>query len=117
MFGLALKKDTGDTREPATIDAAKHLLDEGASPSIHDPKASREQILRDINPSINDNINRHDDTRSPEVKKSPHEAPNKAHAIAARTEWDESKDHDHSKIHEKMEKPAFIPDGRKIMDH
>ena len=117
MFGFAFKKDTGDTRESAAIDVAKHLLDEGASLSIYDPKVSSEQIQRDINPGINGNINGHDETRSFEVKKSPYEAANKAHAIVVCTEWDEFKDYDYSKIYEKMEKPAFIFDGRKILDH
>ena len=92
-------------------------MDEGASLSIYDPKVSSEQIHRDINPGINGNINGHDETRRFEVKKSPYEAANKAHAIVVCTEWDEFKDYDYSKIYEKMEKPAFIFDGRKILDH
>ena len=54
-----------------------------------------------------------------EVVKSAYEAAENAHAIVICTEWDEFKDDqlDYNKIYEKMEKPAFIFDGRKILNH
>ena len=39
-----------------------------------------------------------------------------AHAIAILTEWDEFKTYDWQKIYDKMLKPAFIFDGRRILD-
>ena len=133
MFGFAFKKDTGDTRESAAIDVAKHLLDEGASLSIYDPKVSCEQINRDLggcdmdlgNPGDSQtlcdqkvsNSNGHNERKGYEVENSPYAAAQKAHAIVVCTEWDEFKDYDYSKIYENMEKPAFIFDGRKILDH
>jgi UDPglucose 6-dehydrogenase len=33
------------------------------------------------------------------------------------TEWDEFKDYDYQKIYDSMVKPAFIFDGRNLMDH
>ncbi|MEC7567904.1 MAG: UDP binding domain-containing protein, partial [Bacteroidota bacterium] len=41
----------------------------------------------------------------------------KAHALAVITEWDEFKTQDFTKIYTQMEKPAFVFDGRKILDH
>ena len=54
-----------------------------------------------------------------EVAKSAYAAAENAHAIVICTEWDEFKDDqlDYDKIYEKMEKPAFIFDGRKILNH
>ena len=40
-----------------------------------------------------------------------------AHAIAVLTEWDEFKTLDYEKIYSKMTKPAFVFDGRNILDH
>ena len=39
-----------------------------------------------------------------------------AHAIAILTEWDEFKTLDYQRIYEKMAKPAFVFDGRNIVD-
>ena len=39
-----------------------------------------------------------------------------AHAIAVLTEWDEFKTYDWQKIYDQMLKPAFVFDGRNILD-
>ena len=39
-----------------------------------------------------------------------------AHAIAIATEWDEFKTLDYKKIYDSMAKPAFVFDGRNIVD-
>ena len=46
----------------------------------------------------------------------PYEAVKDAHAIAIMTEWDEFKAYDWEKIYSSMKKPAFIFDGRNILD-
>ena len=46
----------------------------------------------------------------------PYKAAKYAHAIAILTEWDLYKTLDYKAIY-KMEKPAFIFDGRNILDH
>ena len=51
------------------------------------------------------------------IGQDPYEAAKGAHAIAVMTEWDEFKDYDYAKIYENMQKPAFIFDGRNILDH
>jgi len=45
------------------------------------------------------------------------EAADQAHGVALLTEWDEFKEADFAKIHDAMFKPAFLFDGRNILDH
>ena len=40
-----------------------------------------------------------------------------SHAIAVLTEWPQYKELDYQMIFDSMEKPAFIFDGRNILDH
>lgn len=40
-----------------------------------------------------------------------------SHAIGVLTEWDEFRNYDYQKIYDSMVKPAFIFDGRNILDH
>lgn len=114
FYGWAFKKDTNDTRESAAIYVADALLEERAEIVVYDPKVSEEQIYADL-----DYLN----TRSPEenrkflkVSKDPIAITEDAHAIALLTEWDEFKSYDWSLIFEKMLKPAFIFDGRRLLD-
>jgi len=46
----------------------------------------------------------------------PYSAAEGAHAIAVVTEWDEFKTLDYQKIYDSMAKPAFLFDGRNIID-
>lgn len=39
-----------------------------------------------------------------------------AHAIAVITEWDEFKQYDWKKVYSIVQKPAFVFDGRNILD-
>ena len=114
MYGWAFKKDTNDTRESAAIYVADALLDEKAEIMVYDPKVSEEQIYSDL-----DYLN----TRDSDVNRSllkvvndPIEATKKAHAVAILTEWDEFKNLDWERIFENMLKPAFVFDGRRLMD-
>ena len=50
------------------------------------------------------------------VTKQPIEAIQDAHAIAILTEWDEFKNYDWSEIFKNMLKPAFVFDGRRLLD-
>ncbi|XP_016084424.1 UDP-glucose 6-dehydrogenase [Sinocyclocheilus grahami] len=51
------------------------------------------------------------------VTSDPYEACESAHALVICTEWDMFKDLDYEKIYHKMLKPAFIFDGRRVLDH
>jgi len=114
FFGWAFKKDTNDTRESAAIYVADLLLEEQAQITVYDPKVTTEQLYADL-----DYLN----TRSSEenqrllkVVHDPYEATEAAHAIAVLTEWNEFKEYDYQDIYTKMQKPAFVFDGRNILD-
>jgi UDP-glucose/GDP-mannose dehydrogenase family, UDP binding domain len=51
------------------------------------------------------------------VESDPYEALAGAHGLAVLTEWDEFKTYDYERIYAGMTKPAFVFDGRNILDH
>ncbi|POR29445.1 UDP-glucose 6-dehydrogenase [Flavobacterium columnare] len=106
ILGWAFKKDTNDTRESAAINVAKDLVAEQANVTVYDPKVAEQQVLIDIGQKIEEL----------KVVTDPYLACNEAHAIAILTEWDEFKEYDWKKIYDTMLKPAFIFDGRNILD-
>lgn len=114
FLGWAFKKDTNDTRESAAIYVADDLLHEQANIAVYDPKVETDTMYRDLN---------YLETRSPEQNKEgvkayedPYEACRDAHAIAVLTEWDEFKEYDWQRIYDNMKKPAFVFDGRNVLD-
>ncbi|WP_031425105.1 UDP-glucose 6-dehydrogenase [Flavimarina sp. Hel_I_48] len=114
IMGWAFKKDTNDTRESAAIYVTDYLLSELAEVTIYDPKVKKEKILADL-----DYLN----TRSEEenralvnVVNDPYEACEDAHAVAILTEWDEFKTYEWERVFKNMLKPAFLFDGRAILD-
>lgn len=115
ILGFAFKKNTGDTRESAAIYVTQHLLDEGASISIFDPKVKHEQIVRDLKSVSASDPGRVE--RLVTIEKDAYAAMNGAHAIVVLTEWDEFAEYDYAKVYETLPKPAFIFDGRLILDH
>jgi UDPglucose 6-dehydrogenase len=114
FLGWAFKKDTNDTRESAAIYIADDLINEHAKIAVYDPKVSYNQILNDLNylESRSEGNNKNY-TSSFE---DPYEACKDAHAIAVLTEWDEFKEYDWKKIYNNMLKPAFVFDGRNLLD-
>ena len=114
FFGWSFKKDTNDSRESAAIYVADSLLEEKANIHIFDPKVSESQIYDDINSlekrsqKLNENHLKFED--------NPYEAAVDSHAVAILTEWDQFADYDWKKIYNSMNKPAFIFDGRNILD-
>ncbi|OUS21420.1 UDP-glucose 6-dehydrogenase [Nonlabens dokdonensis] len=114
ILGWAFKKDTNDTRESAAIYVADYLLNEQAEVVIYDPKVTVDQIYSDLDylgtRSSQENRN------LLKVVNDPMEAVNNAHATAILTEWDEFIDYDWETINDKMLKPAFLFDGRRILD-
>jgi UDPglucose 6-dehydrogenase len=114
FYGWAFKKNTNDTRESAAIYVADALIEERAEITIYDPKVSREQILHDLN-YLGTRIPK-DNERFLNVVNDPYQAVNQAHAIAVLTEWDEFKLLDYDKIFKQMLKPAFIFDGRRLLN-
>lgn len=114
FLGWAFKKDTNDTRESAAIYVADDLLNEQASIAVYDPKVEKETIYRDLN--YLGTRAEEDNSKGVNVFSDPYEACKNAHAIAVLTEWDEFKDYDWQKIYDNMKKPAFIFDGRNVLN-
>ncbi|MNY23077.1 UDP-glucose 6-dehydrogenase TuaD [compost metagenome] len=114
FLGWAFKKDTNDTRESAAIYVADDLINEQAEIYVFDPKVAERQILSDLN--YLDSRTAEENKKQVTVADSPYEACKDAHAIAVLTEWDEFRDYDWKKIYDNMMKPAFVFDGRNILD-
>ena len=108
VLGFAFKKDTNDTRKSAAIYVCKHLLEEQAKLSIYDPKVSEAQIRRDLQCAEN--------TAVITVCKDAYAAAKDAHAVLILTEWDEFRALDFQKIYNQMYQPAFLFDGRNLLD-
>jgi UDPglucose 6-dehydrogenase len=114
ILGWAFKKDTNDTRESAAIYVADYLLSERAEVVIYDPKVTKEQIFSDLNylGTRTDQENRD----LVKVVNDPYQAVDMAHGVAVLTEWDEFINYEWQKIYDVMLKPAFLFDGRRILE-
>lgn len=106
LFGFAFKADTGDTRESPAIRVAKLLIEERADLAIYDPQALE-----------NAKIDLAGYEKCVEYCSSPYEAAEGAHAIALLTDWNEFATLDYQRIFEGMKRPAYIFDGRNLLDH
>lgn len=106
LFGFAFKVNTGDTRESPAIFISKRLVEEKAEVVITDPKAldNAKKDLKDQDDKVS-------------YVEDPFAAASGCHAIAILTEWDLYKTLDFHKIYSSMTKPAFLFDGRNILDH
>ena len=121
FWGWAFKKDTNDTRESAAIYVADQLLSEGAEIVVYDPKVSLARMQMDLQTlceyrgetekEINGKLEKLHSVDSAQA------ACTKAHALAVITEWDVFQAQDFETIYTQMEKPAFVFDGRKILNH
>lgn len=114
FLGWAFKKNTNDTRESAAIFVADHLLDEQAQISVYDPKVQENQIYKDLDYLATRSADENKELLK--VINDPYEVAKDSHGLAILTEWDEFKDLDWKRIKESMKKPAFIFDGRKLLD-
>ncbi len=114
FLGWAFKKDTNDTRESPAIYVADDLINEQAKISVYDPKVNHTQILFDLNYLES----RSEEQNSKHISscENAYDACNGAHAIAVLTEWEEFKNYDWQKIYDGMLKPAFVFDGRNVLD-
>ena len=108
ILGWAFKKDTNDTRKSPAIDVCKRLLEEKATLKIYDPKVESNKIYDDLET----------DEENPNIIicSDPSQTFEGAQAIVALTEWDEFNDIDFEAAYQAMQKPAWIFDGRNILD-
>ena len=105
VFGFAFKADTGDTRDSPAIAVCRRLLAERARLRICDPKALP-NAKRDLADAAAD-IAFLDD---------PYAAAEGAHAIVIMTDWREFRELDYRRLFDSMKKPAFLFDGRNLLD-
>lgn len=114
FLGWAFKKNTNDTRESPAIRVASDLIAEQAKITIYDPKVTEKQIKMDL---ANLGLHSQEDIESSiEVLSHPYQVCKNAHAIVLLTEWDEFLDLDWNCIYNDMLKPAFLFDGRRILN-
>jgi len=121
MLGWAFKKDTNDSRESAAIYVAEELLADQAEVHVYDPKVSPERIRSDMNEllalrGVNSKVNSADTLKRIIIHNDPYLATNQAHAVLIITEWDEFKTLNWNSVYDNMLKPAFLFDGRNILD-
>ena len=114
FLGWAFKKDTNDTRESAAIYVADDLLNEQAAIAVYDPKVKPAQMWSDLN--YLNSRSEAENQKQLTAYQNPYDACQGAHAVAVLTEWDEFKSYDWQKIYDAMLKPAFVFDGRNILD-
>ena len=111
ILGWAFKKNTNDTRESAAIYVANNLIKNNIRIQIYDPKVKEEQIIFDLlnlNPDFEKSMVNF--VHEPFLNSSIH------NVIAIMTEWDEFITYDWNKIYTNMNKPAYIFDGRNILN-
>ena len=107
IFGFAFKADTSDTRESPGIEICRELIEEHAQVVIHDPKALA-NAAKDL----------HDLPQEQLVFESdPYRAAEGAHAIALLTDWPQFQALDYRRIFQSMVQPAFLFDGRNLLNH
>ncbi|KAG9003808.1 UDP-glucose 6-dehydrogenase 1 [Tulasnella sp. JGI-2019a] len=116
VLGFAFKADTGDTRESAAITLIRDFLSEKAHVNIYDPQVGEAQIWMDLQEAMPgvplDNIK-----KSVTIYKNALEACSNAEAVVIATEWKEFKEIDWQHVYSKMNKPAFVFDGRLLVDN
>ncbi len=106
LLGTAFKAHTSDTRETPAFTVTQSLLDERAEVVVSDPYAL-DNFRYDLGEQA-DQV---------EYEIDPYKAAAGAHALAIITEWPQYKELDYQRIFESMVQPAFIFDGRNILDH
>lgn len=106
IFGFAFKANTGDTRESPAIFIAQRLVEERVKLIVSDPRAleNARKDLAFLDAPI-------------EYIEDPYQAAQGSDAIAVITEWDLYRQLDYRKIFNRMKSPAFIFDGRNVLEH
>ena len=111
LLGWSFKKDTNDSRESAAIYVANNLLNNNIKIDVYDPKVAEHQINFDIL-----NVNPNYEKSSVKFVEEPFLNISEYNIVAIMTEWDEFKAFDWETIYKKIKKPAYIFDGRNILN-
>jgi len=106
ILGFAFKADTSDTRESPALYITQKLMAEQAEIVVSDPRALKNAEL---------------DLAGAKGKVSfiedPYAAAANSHAVIVLTDWDLYRRLDFRRVYRSMIKPAFLFDGRNILDH
>lgn len=119
FLGWAFKKDTNDTRETAAMYVASILMEDKAEIHVYDPKVTGQQMISDLEyltEAQHHIISAQQIKEQLHVHNDPYLATQNAHAIALLTEWDEFNSYDWQRIYKAAMKPAFVFDGRNILN-
>ena len=103
VLGFAFKKGVGDTRESPAVDVCRGLLADRAHVSVYDPAVSEKRIRRGTAAQVR-------------VARDAYEAAEGAHGLCVLTDWDEFRTLDYRRILDSMRRPAFVFDGRGVVD-
>ena len=106
LFGAAFKANTSDTRESPALAVCRALLAEHAQIVITDPYAM-DNACEDLKELASGVV----------FEPDPYAAARDAHAIAILTEWKQFTELDYENIYQSMVKPAFLFDGRNLLNH
>ncbi|KXZ51319.1 hypothetical protein GPECTOR_13g806 [Gonium pectorale] len=122
VLGFAYKANTTDTRDTAAIDVCRGLLLDGAKVAVYDPKVEPEQIHLDMSlpRGLLEQAGRQHTAVSlatVDVTRNAYDACRGAHAVCVLTDWPEFRLLNFQAIYSSMMKPAFIFDGRNLLDH
>jgi len=118
LLGFAFKKDTADVRETAAAYVSKFLLEERAHLRVYDPKVRLPAMLSELDYTCGVTPENCPDMATRFVScASALEACDGADALAVMTEWDEFASIDFEAAFAAMRKPAFVFDGRNVLDH
>ncbi|KAA1474429.1 UDP-glucose dehydrogenase [Dentipellis sp. KUC8613] len=115
VLGFAFKADTGDTRESPAITLVRDFLQERARVTIYDPQVEAAQIWLDLSEAM-PNVPLEQIQKQVTLAPSALEASKNSEAVVIATEWNEFREIDWTAIYNTMEKPAFVFDGRMILN-
>ncbi|CAO1620146.1 unnamed protein product [Sympodiomycopsis kandeliae] len=121
VLGFSFKKNTGDTRESPAITICRYFKQENAHIDIYDPKVPTSQIYHDLQEPIPSggvvDIKSIDPSAaSVKVSQDAYTACQDSEAIVLLSPWDEFLSLDWNRIYQGMKKPAFIFDGRGMLE-
>jgi UDPglucose 6-dehydrogenase len=118
ILGFAFKKDTGDVRETPSMFVVRDLVLEQAKVHVYDPQVKREDMWVEMDYTCNMTEVTHPGLdKAVTTSTDAYSACDGSHALAVLTEWDEFKTLDYERIYKSMAKPAFVFDGRNVLDH
>ncbi|KAL6880325.1 hypothetical protein ACP4OV_011890 [Aristida adscensionis] len=104
VLGFAFKPGTADARGSPAADVCRGLLADRAIVSVYDPMVSEKQIRRDMaEPPVR-------------VATDAYDAADGAHGVCVLTEWEEFRGLDYRRMFDGMRRPAFVFDGRGVVD-